>query len=326
MNNRPSRRTTRSVGVPATPHARTCRAGEPKLCCVESLRLRDGRRLSVRRWRGQDQGTLVVLHGMLDSSEGWDALSTRVSCSILAFDLPGFGHSDAPVQSSIAGYAQDVADGLEMLGVQRFTLVGHSLGGAVATALAELLPDKVAALVLLAPVGFGRNHLAGVASLPVARNLVQTALPWALSSRTMVTATYLTMVTNGSPPDPMVIDRITRNRRSLVDGTRKALDAIMDASGPKQVFSHRRVAYDGPVVAVWGDCDRLVPPSHRDGVRAALPQAEIHLWAGMGHHPLIERFDDLAVLLANAAAPLDAREPPGRQSAAVTDLPLADAA
>jgi pimeloyl-ACP methyl ester carboxylesterase len=130
------------------------------------------RQLCVRRWRGQEQGTLVALHGLLDSSEGWDALSAKLSGSIVAFDLAGFGHSDAPAQSSIAGYAQDVAAGLEMLGVERFTLVGHSLGGAVATAVAELIPDKVAALVLLAPVGFGRMHLAEAASLPVARQLL----------------------------------------------------------------------------------------------------------------------------------------------------------
>ena len=84
------------------------------------------------------------------------ALCERVDCTRIAFDLPGFGHSDPASPGSVAGNASDIAEGLAKLGVGRSTLVGHSLGGAVATELAELIPDQVAALVLLAPAGFGR--------------------------------------------------------------------------------------------------------------------------------------------------------------------------
>jgi pimeloyl-ACP methyl ester carboxylesterase len=114
---------------------------------------------------GRAPVTLVLLHGLLDCSEGWTRLCDEMSCTRIAFDLPGFGHSDLPHLGSIAGYARDVAEGLAMLGVERFTLVGHSLGGAVATALAELMPAQVAALVLLAPAGFGRLHLAEAVSV-----------------------------------------------------------------------------------------------------------------------------------------------------------------
>lgn len=61
------------------------------------------------------------------------------------------------------------------------------LGGAVATALAELMPERVAGLVLLAPAGFGRIHLAEAVSLPGVRHVVQATLrsrcpaePWLL--------------------------------------------------------------------------------------------------------------------------------------------------
>jgi pimeloyl-ACP methyl ester carboxylesterase len=226
----------------------------------------------------------------------------------------------------MATYAQDVADGLEILGVERFTLVGHSLGGAVATEVVELIPAKVAALVLLAPVGFGPIYLAELASLPVVRQLVHMALPWALSSRVAVTAAYATMVTNGRRPEAELVDRVTRNGRSLVDGTRKALRAIVDAGRCDRASGLRRVAYGGPVTAVWGDRDRLVSPSHRDGLRAALPQAQIRLWEGMGHHPIAERFDELAGLLTSATSPLAAQTAAYRQSTASGDPALADAA
>jgi pimeloyl-ACP methyl ester carboxylesterase len=268
---------------------------------VENLRLSDRRVLSARRWRGHgEQPTTVFLHGLLDSAQGWARLCEGMRGQRIAFDLPGFGSSDAPARGSIAGYARDVAEGLTALGIERYTLVGHSLGGAVATALAELEPASVAALVLLAPAGFGRIHLAEAASIPGVRNLVQLGLPMALSSRLAVTAGYMTMVTNGASPDRGLVERVTTRGRELVDGAREGTRAVVEAGRAKDAFHRRRIDYHGPVFAVWGDRDRLVPLSHRAGVRAAFPHAHIHTWSGMGHHPLRERLEDLIELLGHA--------------------------
>jgi pyruvate dehydrogenase E2 component (dihydrolipoamide acetyltransferase) len=258
---------------------------------------------------------VVVLHGLLDSSEGWAALSSALGCNVVAFDLPGFGQSDSAAKDSITGYAEDIVSGLDMLGVERFVLVGHSLGGAVATAVAELMPASVATLVLLAPVGFGRIHLAEACSLPLIRDVVQATLPWALRSRAAVTAAYLTMVTNGRLPESEVVDRVTRNGQGLVQSTRTAVRAIADAGRGEQAFARRRVEYHGPVVAVWGARDRLVSPSHRHAVVTALPQARVQIWPGIGHHPIGERFDALAGLIADAARAAGARTT-GRSPAA----------
>jgi pimeloyl-ACP methyl ester carboxylesterase len=195
----------------------------------------------------------------------------------VAFDLPGFGYSDVPSLGSIAGYARDIAEGLAMLGVERFTLVGHSLGGAVAAALAELIPDKVAGLVLLAPAGFGRIRLAEAVSIPGIRHLVQAALPVALTSRLAVTAGYLTMVTNGGAPEPEVVERVTRRGGALVAGTREGTRAVVDAGRSADGFHRRCIAYDGPVFVISGDRDRLVPVSRRRGVRVAFPHARIDI-------------------------------------------------
>jgi pimeloyl-ACP methyl ester carboxylesterase len=273
-----------------------------RIASVETLRLSDGRVLCARRWPGAGGETLVLLHGLLDSSEGWSRLCERTPARVVAFDLPGFGYSDAPSQGSIDGYARDVAEGLALLGIDRFTLVGHSLGGAVAVALAEMMPTKVSALVLLAPAGFGRIHLAEAVSVPGLRNLVQVALPFALSSRLAVTASYVTMVTSGRAPDPALVDRVTSRGASLVDGAREGTRAVVDAGRSENAFHRRRVRFRGPVFAIWGDRDRLVPASHRHGVLKAFPKASIDVWRGMGHHPLHERFDDLLGVVERAQA------------------------
>lgn len=275
---------------------------EPAPPVVRSLTLSDGRALCVRYWPGEGERALVFLHGLLDSSEGWTELCGQLRCTRVAVDLAGFGYSDPPSQGSIAGYARDVSEAIEAIGLRRFVVVGHSLGGAVATALAELLPDRVSGLLLLAPAGFGRIQLAEAISMPGVRKMVQTALPFALSSGLAVTLGYMTMVTNGRTPERSVVERVTSRSRPLVDGAREGTRAVVDAGRSRHAFHRRRLAYSGPVFVVWGERDRLVPPAHRHGVRRAFPHAEIELWPGMGHHPVRERFDDLLALVLRATA------------------------
>src|SRR4030088_2632338 len=153
------------------------RAGARSLSSVQSLSLRDGRQLCVRHRDGPGGPPLVLLHGLLDSSDGWSTLCQELTGPFVAFDIPGFGYSDAPSRGVIADYARDIAEGLDILGVEHFTLVGHSLGGAIAAAVAELRPAQVQALILLAPAGFGRIYLAEAASMPGTRALIDAALP-----------------------------------------------------------------------------------------------------------------------------------------------------
>lgn len=274
----------------------------PRIVTVETFRLSDGRALCAQRWPGTGRHAVVLLHGLLDSSDGWRRLCERTRGTKIAFDLPGFGHSDAPSEGSIAGYANDIAEGLAALGIERFTLVGHSLGGAVATALAERLAHQVSSLVLLAPAGFGRIRLAEAVSVPGVRSLVQSALPLALSNRWAVTAGYLTMVTNGRMPERDLVTRVTNRGASLVDGAREGTRAVVEAGRGRDAFHRRRVSYGGPVFAVWGERDRLVPVSHRHGVQRAFPHATIEIWRGMGHHPHRERFDELRAVISRAVA------------------------
>jgi pimeloyl-ACP methyl ester carboxylesterase len=174
--------------------------------------------------------------------------------------------------------------------VERFTLVGHSLGGAVAAALAELIPERIEALFLLAPAGFGRIHLPEAVSIPGLRNMVDAALPFVLANRLAVSAGYMAMVSNGRAPEHELIERVTRHG-SLAAGFREATRAVVAAGRSRNAFHRRRLGYRGPVCAVWGDRDRLVPSGHSNGVLTAFPHARVEIWRGMGHHPTRERFE-----------------------------------
>ena len=261
-----------------------------------AVALPDGRRVSLECWPGEG-APLVLLHGLLDCAVGWKHLAEVIDRPCYAFDLPGFGDSDCPTRNRVSAYAEDVQAALAALDVHQFTLVGHSLGGAVATALAERLRDDVAALVLIAPSGFGRIRVAEAIQLPGVRSVVRHGLPLALQNPVSALGVYMAVVGNGNLPDPELLARLRKNAYRWAPGAACANEAITAAGRSRRAFYRRPLDYHGPVLALWGERDRLVPPAHRDGVMTAFPQAQVNVWKKMGHHPQRERPSELAQLI-----------------------------
>lgn len=267
---------------------------------VSQVAIGSGRSLRVRRWEG-DGGPLVLLHGLLDDSEGWTRLAADTPRPCIAIDLPGFGGSDLPRMPRIASYANDVVAGLRELEVDRCTLVGHSLGGAVAAAVASR-SESVAALTLLAPAGFGRIRLSEAVTLPGVIHVAERALPLALLNPLVCAAAYSTFVAHGRLPSKDLVDRLRRRAWHSGPGVRAAVEAIAHAGRDPRGFTNRPIEFDGPVAALWGENDALVSRAHIPALQAALPQAHVEVWDGMGHHPQRERPHQLARFIEVHAA------------------------
>lgn len=95
--------------------------------------------------------TILLLHGQPGSASDWDGVRAAIGprARAIAIDRPGWnGNSSA---SDLAGNARAALAALEHSGAERATLVGHSLGAAVAAWLAAEQPDRVTALVLVSP-------------------------------------------------------------------------------------------------------------------------------------------------------------------------------
>lgn len=272
------------------------RTGETQ---IVELALAGGRRIRARRRDGS--GTpLVFLHGLLDSSEGWSEIAAASSRPSVAFDLPGFGGSDLPTRSRVSAYAEDIVAAMGLLDLDEVTLVGHSFGGAVAAAVAERIPERIASLLLLAPAGFGRIPLAEAVSIPGVRGAVATVLPFWLNAPMVLGAAYRVFVTAGEPVPSDVVARVRRDAKGLVPAAVAATEAVVAAGLSRRAFHRRRLPYHGPVAALWGDLDHVVPPRHAAGVKRAFPQAEVTEWDGMGHHPQRERSAELCSLIEAA--------------------------
>jgi pyruvate dehydrogenase E2 component (dihydrolipoamide acetyltransferase) len=268
-----------------------------------SATLADGRVIHGVHHPGTGE-PLVLLHGLLDSAAGWSEFAAAQTRPCYAFDLPGFGRSDLPARSRLSAYAKDIADAIALLSNPTpFAVVAHSFGGAVAAALSERIPDSISSMFLIAPAGFGRIRLAEAVSIPGVRQVTERALPLALGHRLPITIAYRGFVTNNVAPDRKVVERIIGADAKVVAAAACAADAIVAAGISDLGFHRRRLRYRGPVTALWGKRDMLVPAPHSRGVRTAFPQAQIVKWPGMGHHPQRERFDDLIALAAEATRP-----------------------
>lgn len=106
---------------------------------------------------GGNKQTLLLLHGITDSGACWtpviEALQADYDC--VAPDTRGHGQSDAPDHGyAPADHAADVADLIQVLDLKRPVVIGHSMGGVVATVLASQRPDSVRAVVLEDPAWF----------------------------------------------------------------------------------------------------------------------------------------------------------------------------
>lgn len=114
----------------------------------------DGHRFHYVEWESAAAPTLVLLHGGLSSAHGtWDETAGDFTprFRILAVDQRGHGESDwdPKAEYSVEQFATDTRRVLDRIGVGRFDLIGHSMGGSIALVLASQMPERVRSLILV---------------------------------------------------------------------------------------------------------------------------------------------------------------------------------
>ena len=246
---------------------------------------------------------LVLLHGVATSRLIWrrviEPLARRRR--VIAVDVPGFG------ESTPAGRGFDlerVADRLaEGVGVERFDLVGHSLGGAVAVATAARHPDAVRRLVLVAPAGLAPRATRVAAALGVAAERAvhaRRALGYQLVARSRGRrAMFGTSVADAGslhPADARLLLDASGGARRVSSGVRRALEADLRddlAAAPL------------PVGLIWGTADRVVPYSGLAALRRLRPDAAVETLHGTGHIPQIEAPAEFTAALERILARLE---------------------
>jgi abhydrolase domain-containing protein 6 len=116
---------------------------------------------------------VVLVHGFSASADTWNRMAAqlRKGYHVIAPDLPGWGESTR-LDSASYGYAvqiQRLHDFLQQLGVSRFHLVGHSMGGCISAGYAARYPDEVITLALIAPHGVNEPQQSETGCLRITR-------------------------------------------------------------------------------------------------------------------------------------------------------------
>ena len=236
---------------------------------------------------------VALVHGNLASHRYWQELlaDPPTGIELIAMDLPNFGASGPlPGIIGMAAYGAALAGFLEALGVPPVTLVGHSLGGAVAQACAGVRPQSVARLMLVdspPPAGFhapeaslrGAEILAAEPSPGARRAMIAQALPGVMPTRTPAYFEELVDEACKIPPEAIVPNA-------------EALET-MDLSALVR-------AYRGPVLLLRGGEDTLITPALAEATVAAYGADRTRLvtWDDVGHSPQIEAPDRFRALLA----------------------------
>lgn len=218
------------------------------------------------RYRVAGEGPpLVLVHGLSGSSRWWTPVLPELAKrrTVLLVDLPGFGslgRRSRFVFSEASGWLLDWITAAE---VGRPSLVGHSMGAAIAVRAAAARPDAFERLVLAAPAGL------------VARPLLAHGVPFALALRHVRPRFGSVLV-----------------RDALVAGPRTLLRASFEVANADVRPDLRRVT--APTLVVVGGRDPLVPPAVAEVVRSELAGTQVVVLEEAAHVPMFDRPHEFA--------------------------------
>jgi pimeloyl-ACP methyl ester carboxylesterase len=261
--------------------------------------------------QGDRQGSpIVLIHCYTCSMHWWDDLAPLLERDhrVIRVDLLGHGGSDKPGAGySVDDQASALAEALAKLGVVDATVVGHSLGGSVATALAEQSPQLASRVVIIdqAPedgfeheslaqhlsywpiVGQSMDRLMRVAPTSLVRNQYDQAF-----------APGYNMSSGFDNPDQPVDDLRAMTYTAFNDTVDQEKDFVDD-----QPLDERLAATHLPVLVIFGAEDQIYDPQDAIARYQRVPGAQTHLITGAGHSPNVEKPNEVAPLVLSFATP-----------------------
>ncbi|EIJ48792.1 putative hydrolase [Herbaspirillum sp. GW103] len=237
----------------------------------------NGTRIHVAQ-QGSGELALVLLHYYGGSSRTWDAVAGKLAqrYRIIATDHRGWGQSDAPAEGyGIADLAADAEGVIAALGLQRYVLVGHSMGGKVAQLMASRRPHGLQGLILIAP------------SPPSPMLLSE-------DQRAMLAGAY-----QSRESVEFVLDHVL-TASPLSDARREQVieDSLRAAPQAKRAWPNVAMAEDITTAVATINVPTLVIAGEHDQVDRVttlqaellprLPHARLHILPGVGHLSLLE--------------------------------------
>jgi pimeloyl-ACP methyl ester carboxylesterase len=231
---------------------------------------------------------VVLIHGYTDSARDWVPMLPYVSkqLRLILVDIRGHGRSSKPECCyTRLDFAYDIKLLLDALKVQKADIVGHSLGSIIAQTFAEYWPDRTDRVVLISSTG---GPPPGGAKKPpqfdFAAQIRQLKEP--------IEADSPFMIAWWDSPTPVDADFIRRQRQDAAGIPLRVWLAVLD-QGLSQSTAYADLQstlprLKAPTLLIWGSKDPIMEEPVRKTLRDALPNAEVKVFAGLGHNPFWE--------------------------------------
>jgi pimeloyl-ACP methyl ester carboxylesterase len=240
-----------------------------------------GIRIHYKDTGPQDAPVLLFLHGFGSSLQTWDvwAGSLEQKYRVIRLDLPGFGLT-GPSPSNDYSEFNDVntlTQFVDKLGVSELSVIGHSMGGKIAWTFAAAHPDRVKALVLMAPDGFPQPEAIGTKpyAMPAIMGLMKYCLP-----RYFVRKSIEPAFADESALDDKMVSRYHDMLRA--PGVRAA---ILER-GNQTIYTDpvpRLKKIKAPTLLLWGEEDKMIPSSNATSYAGVLAQSQTVFIPKLGH-------------------------------------------
>lgn len=233
----------------------------------------------------------MFLHGLFGSGSNWKRHAQELAerYRVLLPDLRNHGRSPHVPSMDYRVMAEDVIGLLDAEALDKVALVGHSMGGKVAMALALTRPERVAALVVadIAPVVYGRHLRSYVDAM---RRLSLTDI----GSRAEADQALASAVT-----EPMIRQFLLTNleRRAEHYHWRIPLDILADQMPLLEGFPELTPNYSGPTLFIHGGRSQYVTKARHGIIRKLFPQTEFACIPETGHWLHVEAPEQVAELL-----------------------------
>jgi pimeloyl-ACP methyl ester carboxylesterase len=248
---------------------------------------------------------VVLIHGMLNSSSHWQEVAMRLAdkYTVVAPDLIGHGDSAAPRGDySLGAHAASIRDLLAAIGIDRATIVGHSLGGGVAMQFFYQFPQRVQRLVLISSGGLGRevSPMLRTAALPGTSGLLSVTIHPRLLSALYDAGRRLRERGAGVGVYLQAIARALRPLQSA--DARNAflhtLRSVIDVHGQRVSATDRLYLLEAlPTMIVWGERDHTIPLEHGREAAAEISGSAFRTIPGAAHFPHLDDPHALAAVL-----------------------------